>query len=211
MTGPRRRYGPDIGEPPPVFDPRRGGSLVGIAGGLVFVFSYSPALGSAAMTTAVVAAVALALTALFLHYVRPVALGVLLQPSRRALATYGLCVVAELALIGVGTRALAGAGHADLRPALIAAVVGLHFIPFAWAFTERMFFWLGGGSAGLGVIGLVGGAAGLSSAAELSAVATGLLMLGLITGYAGGKFVPTPHRTAGGDGADQHAAGAGSA
>jgi len=41
---------------------------------------------------------------------------------------------------------------------LIAAVVGLHFIPFAWAFNERMFFWLGGLVCGLGTIGLLAGA-----------------------------------------------------
>ena len=67
------------------------------------------------------------------------------------MATYGACVVGELALINLGSRALTAVGHGDLRPALIAAVAGLHFIPFAWAFGERTFYWLGGLVATLGV------------------------------------------------------------
>lgn len=183
-----RRYGPAVGEPPPWADPRRWGSLIGIAGGLVFIGSYSPTLGSAVTVVASVVGVTLAITALFWHYVHPVALGTLAPPRPVALVVYGVCVVAELALIAIGSRLLSSAGHGEVRPALIAAVVGLHFVPFAWAFGERMFFWLGGALTVLGGIGLVAGLGGVRRAAEIVAVVAGLTMLAIIAAYARGAF-----------------------
>jgi hypothetical protein len=118
---------------------------------MTFIGSYSPVLGSMTSAIAWGAGLALVSVALFAHYVRPVPLGPLARPRPLALAAYVGCVLGELALIAVGSRALTAAGHDDLRPALIAAVVGLHFIPFAWAFRERMFFYLGG------VLALIGG------------------------------------------------------
>lgn len=149
------RYGPAIGEPPPAVDPRRWGSLIGVAGGLVFVFGYSAALRGPVSTLVRVGAVGLAVVAVVAHYVSPVALGRFAPARPVALVTYVACVLGELALIAVGTRALKSAGRLELRPALIAAVVGLHFIPFGWAFGERMFYRLGAGVLGAGVIGLL--------------------------------------------------------
>lgn len=118
-----------------------------------------------------------------------------------AVATYGACVVGEIALIALASRALTAAGHSDLRPALIATVVGLHFIPFAWAFGERMFYWLGDLLVVLGAAGLVAGGMGVEHAAETLAVLAGLAMLvimaldamGLISRVAGaaGERSPT--------------------
>ncbi len=185
-----RRYGPEVGEPPLLVDPRRWGSLIGLIGGLVFIGSYSSVLGAAVSTVAWAAGVVLVLAALSAHYVWPVALGPMARPSRSALATYVACVAGELALISLGSRALTAAGDGELRPGLIAAVVGLHFIPFAWAFNERMFFWLGGLVCGLGATGLLAGALGVGHAAEALAVLSGLVMLIVITVYARGRFAP---------------------
>lgn len=66
--------------------------------------------------------------------------------------------------------------------------MGLHLIPFAWAFYERMFFWLGGLVCVLGAAGLLAGAKGLAHAAEAAAVVAGLVMLIVITVYARGRF-----------------------
>ncbi len=66
----------------------------------------------------------------------------------------------------------------------------MHFIPFAWAFNERMFFWLGGLVCGLGATGLLAGALGVAHAAEALAVLSGLVMLIVITVYARGRFAP---------------------
>ena len=185
-----RRYGPAAGEPPLLVDPRRWGSLIGLAGGMVFIASYSPALGPVASTIAWAAGVAGVMAALFAHYIRPVPLGPLARPRPRALATYFGCVLGELALISVGSRALTKADHSELQPALIAAVVGLHFIPFAWAFQERMFLYLGGAVAVLGVAGLLAGALGVPHAADALAVVAGLVMIMIIALYARGRFAP---------------------
>lgn len=88
-----RRHGPAVDESPLWADPRRWGSLIGLVGGMVFIASYSPALGSAISTTAWIAGLGLVGAALFAHYVRPVALGPLTRPSPAAMATYGACVV----------------------------------------------------------------------------------------------------------------------
>jgi hypothetical protein len=135
-----------------------------------------------------VAGLALVSVALFAHYVRPVPLGPLARPRPLALAAYVGCVLGEFTLIAVGSRALTAAGHDDLRPALIAAVVGLHFIPFAWAFHERMFFYLGGVLALIGAAGLLAGALGVRHAADALAVVAGLVMLTTISLYALGRF-----------------------
>ena len=184
-----RRHGPAVGEPPVLADPRRWGSLVGLAGGLTFVGSYSPALGPVVSTAAWAAGLALALAALVAHYVRPVALGPLDRPRPLGLAVYGVCVVAEVVLIAAGSGALAAAGRSELRPALVATVVGLHFIPFAWAFGERMFLPLGAAVAALGAAGLLtGGLLDVPRAAETVAVLAGLVLLATGALHARGQF-----------------------
>jgi hypothetical protein len=187
---PRRRYGPDVDEPPLLVDPRRWGSLVGVAGGLLFVLGCSSGLGGTVSAVVRVLAVGLALAVLHAVYVRPVGLGPLVRPRPVALLTYGACVVGELLLIALGTRALVAAGSEDLRPALIATVVGLHFLPFSWAFGERVFLVLGGVLVLLGTAGLLAGALGAAHAAEASAVAGGLAMLLLLRQYARGRCGP---------------------
>lgn len=176
------------GEPPVLVDPRRWGALIGVVGGLVFVFGYGPPLGLAVHVTAATVGVVLALVALVFLYVRTSALGAFREPRRTALLIYGGCVLGELAVIAVGSRLLANLGRADLRPALIAGVVGLHFLPFAWAFGERMFYRLGLGLLVLGSAGLVVGWAGVLHAAETAAVLSGVVMLALVVLYARGRY-----------------------
>ncbi len=183
-------HGPSVGEPPVTVDPRRWGSVIGLVGGMVFISGYSSVLGSLVSTSAWLIGVGLFAAALFAHYIRPVSLGPLERPRPAALAVYAACVVAELALINIGSRALASADLTDLRPALIATVVGLHFIPFAWAFAERMFYWLGGCVAAVGVIGLSLGFMGLTHSPEAMAVTAGLIMQVIIVMYARGRFAP---------------------
>lgn len=184
-----RRYGPAVGEPPLAADPRRWGSLVGLVGATTFITAYSPVLGPVVSATTRAAGLVGVTAALFAHYVRPVRLGPLVRPRRLALLTYGGCVLAELALLASGSRLLASTGHDSLRPALIAAVVGLHFLPMSWAFQERLFLYLGTAVTALGAAGLVSGRLGLRHAPEAAAVAAGLVMLALITTHARGRFV----------------------
>jgi hypothetical protein len=77
-----------------------------------------------------------------------------------------------------------------LRPALIVAVVGVHFLPMSWAFQERLFLYLGAAVTALGLAGLVTGGLGVRHSPEAAAVAAGLVMLALITAHARGRFRP---------------------
>ena len=97
-----RGYGPAVGEPPVLVDPHRWRGLIGVVGGLVFIFSYAPPLGAAMSTSAEITGVGLALTVLFGHYIRPTSLGSLREPSRTAMALYVCCVAGELAAIASG-------------------------------------------------------------------------------------------------------------
>jgi len=190
MTGPAPRE-----EPPLLADPRRWGGVAGLVGGITFVAGYSPALGPAASTLAWLAGGLLTGMALFALFVRKVPLGESVRPRPLALATYCGCVVGELVLIGAGSRFLAASGRDELRLALVVVVVGLHFVPFAWAFRERMFLRLGACLTVLGAAGLLAGALGVPRAAEATAVVAGLTMPALITLYALGRFrpaAPTP-------------------
>jgi hypothetical protein len=171
--------------PPRFADPRRLGAVVGLTGAVVFAFSYSPAEPVALVARVLVAATVAA--ALWFLFVRPRPLGPFAPPRPARLAVYGACVVAEFALIAVGSRALESAGRGELRPALIALVVGLHFLPFAWAFSERMFALLGGALVVLGGLGLL---LGSGAAAVLAAVASGVAMALLLLAYALGAFAP---------------------
>lgn len=157
---------------------------------MVFIASYSSVFPPLVSGVAWVAGAAGAVAVLFAHYIRPVRLGPLARPAPLALAIYCACVLGELALIAVGSQALTAAGASQLRPALITAVVGMHFVPFAWAFQERMFLYLGGTVTLIGAMGFATGASGVLHAADASAVVAGLVMLTIIALYARGRFAP---------------------
>ncbi len=174
--------------PPRFADPRRIGALVGLAGAVLFVFSYSPDLTGRVPTIARVLVVLLVIAALVLLFAFPRWLGRFLVPTTVAMVVYVACVVGELLLIRVGSMTLSDNGHDEARPALVAAVVGLHFLPFAWAFRERMFYWLGTALMALGLAGLGAELAELARSASMAAVLSGLVMAGLVTLYAAGLF-----------------------
>lgn len=179
-----------VGSPPRFIDPRRWGTLIGLFGAGVFVFSYTP--GSAGFTT--VAARILVIAAitgtLWFLFGSPRFLGPFSAPRGRHIGIYLLCVIMEFALIAFGTGRLTSVGKLELQPALIALVVGLHFIPFAWAFRERMFYTLGSVLALLGGAGLL---IGTGTSALTAAVGAGLMMSLILLAYSLGMFAgPRP-------------------
>jgi hypothetical protein len=154
------------------------GTLIGLFGACVFVFSYTPGvadLPSVVARALVVGAVACTLWFLFAS---PRYLGPFTAPRGRQIGIYLLCVIMEFALIAFGTGQLTSLGKLELQPALIALVVGLHFVPFAWAFKERMFYTLGAVLAVLGSGGLlIGTPTGALGAAVMSGLAMSLILL----------------------------------
>jgi hypothetical protein len=174
--------------PPRWTDPRRLGALVGLAGAFVFVRSYASALGGPASFVVTAGVCVVILAAVLRLFWRPRWLGTFHVPRTGQLLVYVACVVGELALIRLGSLQLAARGHTDARPALIAAVVGLHFLPFGWAFGERMFSLLGAALVLLGTTGLALEIAVDVDAAPGSAVAAGWVMAVLVLAYAWGSF-----------------------
>jgi hypothetical protein len=154
-------------------------------GAYVFVFSYTPGFADllpAVARTLVIGAVTLTVWFLFAS---PRYLGPFTAPRGQQIGMYLLCVIMEFALIAFGTGWLTSRGTLELQPALIALVVGLHFIPFAWAFKERMFYTLGGILAGLGGLGLL---IGTRTSALGAAVGSGLVMSLILLAYSLGLF-----------------------
>lgn len=176
---------PSRGAPPVLADPRRLGAVVGLTGAAVFVFSYDRGLPDAVATVARVLTVLAVGVALWFLFARPRDLGPFAPPRGVRILVYLVCVALELALMALGTRWLEGMDREELRPALIAAVVGLHFLPFAWAFGERMFSVLGTALVLLGTAGLL---VGTSGGALLAAVAAGTVMALLLLAYSLGTF-----------------------
>ncbi|MDN4611793.1 DUF7010 family protein [Arthrobacter burdickii] len=167
------------------------GTLIGLFGACVFVFSYTPGIAELLVVvsrTLVVGAVACTLWFLFAS---PRYLGPFTAPRGQQIGIYLLCVAMEFALIAFGTGRLTSMGKLELQPALIALVVGLHFIPFAWAFRERMFYSLGGVLAVLGGVGLL---IGTQTSALGAAVGSGLVMSLILLAYSLGMFAHPPGR-----------------
>ncbi len=163
------------------------GTLIGLVGACVFVFSYTPGFsdpGSVGARLLVIAAVSATLWFLF---AAPRFLGPFVPPRRSHIGVYVACVVGELALIAAGSRLLETIGRLELRPALIAFVVGSHFLPFAWAFKERMFYTLGGVLILIGGLGLL---IGTQASALGAAVGSGLIMALILLTYSLGLFAP---------------------
>ncbi|KQQ06008.1 MULTISPECIES: hypothetical protein [unclassified Rathayibacter] len=178
--------------PPPLADPRRFGAVIGLVGAAVFVFSYTPGFTDPLSISVRVVTIAAIGAALWLLFARPRFLGPFVPPPRSRIIVYVCCVVAEFALIAIGTGLLESAGRSDLRPALIAAVVGLHFLPFAWAFAERMFVVLGCALVALGGAGLL---LASGSAARGAAVTSGVVMAVILVAYGAGAFAPRARTT----------------
>ncbi|MBC7591580.1 MAG: hypothetical protein H7226_11135 [Salinibacterium sp.] len=110
-------------------------------------------------------------------FVVPRAFGHMSQVGARQGFVYLGAVAGMLLLIFVGSIVLDSAGKIDLRPALIVAAVGLHFLPFAGAFHTRMFIPLGITMAVLGLAGLILGWITDARSAAAAAVITGIIML----------------------------------
>ncbi|PLC11927.1 MULTISPECIES: hypothetical protein [Kocuria] len=160
------------------------GSTVGAAGGSTFVLANASALGPPWPGLALGAWGVLALgwlAATLLHRHEPS----VARPRRHALTIYVGSVVAMLVLIRLATTALGTLEAEHLRPAAIAVAVGLHFLPFAWAFpaTSRLFGVLGAVVATLGGAGLLLGLFVTPTAGAAAAVLAGLTMVALITLY----------------------------
>ena len=160
------------------------GGLIGVVGGAAFLFG--GAAGLPADVQGAVRALAVALTAFAL-------VAVLLRrrhlpdgqpPQRGAMRVYWIAVGAMLLLFPV-TRLIAQALDAPtMQIALIAAVVGLHFLPFARAFDAPVFWWIGGAMAALGLAGAALAAAGMPAAGPAGAAAAGAAMLVIVAGQA---------------------------
>lgn len=174
-----------VAQPPRFADPRRAGALIGLIGSCVFTFSYSVGFSDFLSVGARLLVVVAVCATLWFLYVAPRYLGAFLPPRAAQIAVYVACVVAEFALIAAGSAVLEASSALELRPALIVLVVGVHFLPFAWAFRERMFYLLGCLLVAIGACGLL---LGTDTSASTAGVSAGVVMSLVLLAYSAGAF-----------------------
>lgn len=145
------------------------GSIVGAIAGLVFVLVNAGAV-TASLLWRIAAAVAFAAVIWFVVLrgpdVEPE------PPSREALRTYGISVVAMVVAIPVGARILSDVlDKPNAVLVWVVFVVGAHFLPFAHAFRLPVFRWL---AASLIVVSIIGVVPTLASNSATAAGGTGV-------------------------------------
>lgn len=183
---------------PPISDPGHPvvvGSIVGMAAATAFVMVNAGGLPSPWGTLARLAWVIAVAATVWNVLLRRRRLTVAPRPSGRAGLVYAASVLGMVAGIVGGARLLVALERSELVPALVVMVVGLHFIPFARAFSAPVFGVLGWAMTALGAIGLFVGWQ-VSGAVVASATATiaGLVMLIVMAARAhpAGSVVPSP-------------------
>ncbi|KUG51151.1 hypothetical protein AVL62_12990 [Serinicoccus chungangensis] len=159
--------------------PYRIGSIIGLVGATVFVLVNRGALPGPWPVVALVGYVAALALYVWAVWVRPTSSLPAGQPPRRHAGLVYLGSVAGMLLVfALGRLVLAQADREELMPALVAAGVGLHLVPFAAAFRAPVFRTLGWLLAAIGVVGLVVGWLGAGAvAAAAAAVVAGVVML----------------------------------
>ena len=146
------------------------GSIVGAIGGLVFVLVNAGA-APAALVWRIAGVVAFAAIMWFVVLRGP---GIdQAPPSRAAIRTYGLSVLALVVAIPIGARIITVVlDKPDAVLVWVVLVVGVHFLPFASAFDLPIFRWL---SASLILVSLVGAVPTLASNSATAAGCTGVV------------------------------------
>lgn len=165
-------------------DPRRTGSMVAVVGGIVFVAANSGALPAPWPVVLIALAAVIAAAIVYRFFIRPASLGAPRRPHRFAWGIYLASVVAMIGAIALGRSAAGAAGAEHLNPSIIAFCVGAHFLPFAWAFRERMIVGLAIAVASLGALGVAAGIVLGPPWASLFAVAAGFAQLLIIAVWA---------------------------
>ena len=106
--------------------------------------------------------------------------------------------LAGIVFMIVGVRIAGGAADAAgmefLRPAINAAFVGAHFIPYAWAFSTRMIIPLGIGVALIGVLGVVAGIVAGPPWPAAAAIVAGFVQMSIVLVWASGRILGPPPR-----------------
>ncbi|MEV8233066.1 hypothetical protein [Micrococcus luteus] len=168
------------------------GGLIGVVGGMAFLLAGIAGLPGDAQSMLRSAAVALAVFALAAVLLRRRTLPALPPPAPGALRVYGTAVVVMLLLFPV-TRLVARAADAPTAQiALVAAVVGAHFLPFARAFGAPVFRWIGGSMLVLGLVGALAAMLRVPAAGPAGAAAAGAAMLLIVAGQALRQGAPAP-------------------
>lgn len=175
-------------------DPRRFGVLAPVIGGIVFVNAGLAELDLSWGWVLRAVAILLAVACVLQLFLRPAALG---GPERMHWSAIAIWLAGIVFMI-VGVRIAGGAADAAgmeyLRPAINAAFVGAHFIPYAWAFSTRMIIPLGIGVALIGVLGVVAGIVAGPPWPAVAAILAGLVQMSIVLVWASGRILGPPPR-----------------
>lgn len=164
--------------------PEVSGSIIGAVGGTVFVLVNRGDLSGAWPTVALAAWVVAAAAYVWTTFVRVREVPALPRPWRGAGLVYVGSVLGMLGFIAGGAAVLRSVGMPEAQVALVVTGVGLHFLPFAWAFRAPVFRVLGWAMTCIGLAGVAATAAAGGGAASTAAVLAGLAMFIVMTALA---------------------------
>ncbi|MDX2341650.1 hypothetical protein NJC10_08265 [Micrococcus sp. M4NT] len=160
------------------------GGLIGVVGGAAFLFAGIAGLPSGWQGTLRGLGISLIGFTLVAVLFRRRILPALPHPAPGAMRVYGTAVVVMLLLFPVTPLLARAADAPTAQIALVAAVVGGHFLPFARAFSAPVFLWIGGSMLALGLIGALLAILGTPAAGPAGAAAAGAAMLLIVAGQA---------------------------
>lgn len=155
---------------------RQVGGLIGAVGGVAFIVINAGELPGSLVwrVVGVVGFVALVATLLLRPPPAPP------EPTPRAMRIYWACVIGEVLAIPVGAAILGNAGQADLVPAWVVLVVGVHFVPFARAFELPLFLRLGIAMMVIALAGMATALAGVERGVPAAAVLAGFVLFAAV-------------------------------
>ncbi len=131
------------------------GSLVGAVGGLAFVLGNAGGLPPGWPWPVRLLGGLAFVAVLWFAVVRVWDVRDSTPPAPSALRTYGLSVVGMLLLFPVGNLLLRAVGRPELTLPWVVLVVGVHFLPMAWAFRAPVLRAVGLALVGVAVLGAV--------------------------------------------------------
>lgn len=177
---------------------QRLGSLIGAIGGMMFVLINAGALGSPLSVVLRVLEALLLLATIWCAVVRSRGATDDGPPSRSALRTYWICVAAEVVAIIAGAQVFIRVlGRPELSLVWVVFVLGVHFVPFAWAFGFTRFAVLGVVLMAVAVVGGLVTVLVTPLGSPVTGVVAGIVLLGfaLGAGLVGPRVAAHPSRT----------------
>ena len=164
-----------------VWDPRVWGAIIGGVGGSLFIHINSQTFSGEAKLFVISAWLLLLAYMIYAVFFRMRRFSAMPLPHKFTGPIYTASIIGMFLLFRLGSQVLLSLNHIDLMPALAGAIVGLHFLPMAYATASKSLYALSLSMTIIGMIGVAGGLMFGTTFGLIGAVATGFAMMSVLT------------------------------